>query len=195
MKLMIDLFSGLGGASEAFVLGPHPWAVLRYENNPALANTPYTTLCDLTDFDIHIRHQVDLIWASPPCREFSNAFNAPAPTAQREGRDFEPSLELLSRAIEIIEELEPTYWIIENVIGAIKHFEPLLGEPRQIIGSFVLWGNFPFIDVDRDLKHTKASVDVWSDNPLRANIKGKIPIELSQALRRVCEQQTTLTSW
>jgi len=195
MKLMIDLYSGLGGASEAFVLGPNPWAVLRYENNPALADIPYTTLCDLTDFDIHIRHRVDLIWASPPCTDFSRGFHAPGPTAEREGRDFEPSLDLVNRAIEIIEELAPTYWIIENVIGAIKHFEPILGEPRQIIGPFVLWGNFPLIDVDRDMKHTKAEIDPGSTHPLRANVRGKIPIELSQALRRVCEQQTTLTSW
>lgn len=195
MKTIIDLFSGLGGASEAFTQGPEPWTVLRYENNPALGDVPYTTLCDLVDFDIHVRHGVDLVWASPPCLEFSRGFAAPAPTAEREGRHFEPSLDLVKRAIEIIEELQPMCWVIENVVGAIKHFEPLLGEPRQIIGPFVLWGNFPFVDIPRDFEHTKAGVDVWSGNPLRANIKGKIPLEVSRALRRAVEQQTQLFDW
>jgi len=194
MKLMIDLYSGLGGASEAFTAGPNPWAVLRYENNPVLADVPYTTICDLTNFDIHIRHAVELVWASPPCTEFSTGFNAPGPTAQREGIEFEPDMTLVKRAIEIIEELEPTYWIIENVIGAIKHFEPLLGPPRQIIGSFVLWGNMPFIHVD-NFEHTKVSVDPGSGDPLRSNVRAKIPLELSQALRSAVEDQTQLCDW
>ena len=193
MKLMIDLFSGLGGASESFALSPE-WSVLRYENNPLLEDVPFTTICDLTNFDIHIRHQVELIWASPPCTEFSQAYGAPAPKAQREGRDFEPSLDLVKRAVEIIEELNPKYWVIENVVGAIKHFEPILGPPRQIIGPFVLWGNMPYLHVE-GFEHTKASVDVWSGNPLRANIKGKIPLDLSDALRRAIERQTQLSDW
>jgi len=195
MRLMIDLFSGLGGASEAFTQGSSPWSVLRYENNPLLADTPYTILCDITKHEFDIRHHVDLIWASPPCLEFSRGFAAPAPTAEREGRDFQPSLELVERAIEIIDQLKPTWWCIENVVGAIPHFEPLLGKPRQIVKPFVLWGNFPLMDNVRDINHTKASVDVWSSNPLRANIKGKIPIELSQALRSACENQSQLSAW
>mgnify|MGYP003627900018 FL=1 len=193
MKQMIDLFSGLGGASEGFLVDG--WSVNRYENNPLLGNVPFTTLCDLRHPLPSVPGDAFFIWASPPCDEFSNAFSAPAPLAKREGRDFEPSLELVKRAMAIIEELNPTYWCIENVVGAIKHFEPLLGEPRQIIGPFVLWGNFPLIDVDRFNTHTKAGVDVWSTDPLRKNKKGKIPIELSSAVRRVLDSQKTLVEF
>ena len=101
----------------------------------------------------------------------------------------------MKRAITIIEELNPTYWCIENVVGAIKHFEPLLGEPRQIIGPFVLWGNFPLIDVDRFNTHTKAGVDVWSTDPLRKNKRGKIPIELSSRVRIVLDSQLQLSEF
>jgi site-specific DNA-cytosine methylase len=193
MKQMIDLFSGLGGASEGFLVDG--WSVNRYENNPLLGDVPFTTLCDLHTYKIKLPGEAFLVWASPPCDEFSRGFNAPGPTAQREGREFEPSLELLKRSMTIIEELNPTYWCIENVVGAIKHFEPLLGEPRQIIGPFVLWGNFPLIDVDRFNTHTKAGVDVWSTDPLRKNKKGKIPLELSSSFRRVLDSQKQLAEF
>ena len=193
MKTMIDLFSGLGGASEGFMVPG--WSVCRYENNPLLSEVPFTTICDLTTFKLILGHAPTLVWASPPCLEFSRGFNGPAPTALREGREFTPSLDLVKRAISIIEELEPKYWVIENVVGAIKHFEPLLGPPRQIIGSFVLWGNFPYVDVAPDFNHTKAQVDVWNSDPLRANKKGKIPREISEALRIVIDTQKTLDLW
>ena len=189
---MLDLFSGLGGASEAFVHGPNPWAVLRYENNPALGEIPYTTLCDLTNFDIHIRHAVDLVWASPPCTEFSRGFNAPGPTAEREGRDFQPDLTLVKRAVEIIAELEPSTWVIENVVGSIKHLEPILGEPRQIIGPFVLWGNHPLLDLG-DFDFEKKGD--FPPSEMRPNLRAKVPLELSQALRSALENQTQLSDW
>lgn len=195
MKLMIDLFSGLGGASEAFTHGPNPWAVLRYENNPLLTDIPYTTLCDLTKFEIHIRHTVDFIWASPPCDQFSLAYAAPGPTAQREGRVFKPSLKLVERAIQIIEEKQPTYWCIENVMGSINHLEPLLGTPRQIIGPFVFWGNFPLVDEDRFSTYRKGDDGAWSTDPLRKNKRGKIPIEISTAFRTVLDSQKTLDNY
>ena len=81
MKLMIDLFSGLGGASQAFMNSPE-WAVLRYDNNPALSNVAATTICDLKEYQIICRHDIDLIWASPPCLTFSTAYNAPKSIAQ-----------------------------------------------------------------------------------------------------------------
>jgi site-specific DNA-cytosine methylase len=39
---MLDLFSGLGGASEAFVRAG--WEVMRIENNPLLSEVPNTEI-------------------------------------------------------------------------------------------------------------------------------------------------------
>ena len=190
MRLMLDLFSGLGGASEAMIEAGE-WSVLRYDNNPNLGYVPATTICDLKEFQIKCRHEIELIWASPPCLDFSNAFDAPRPTARRNGEEFEADLSLVKRAIEIIEELEPRYWIIENVKGAIKDFEPLLGEPRQIIGPFVLWGKFPLIPMSRDFKHSKADIDK-RHSPIRSNIRAQIPLEISEALLDTLTNQRTL---
>jgi hypothetical protein len=109
--------------------------------------------------------------------------------------DFEPSLELVERAIELIGIIQPKYWVIENVVGAISHLHPLLGEPRQIIGPFVLWGNFPYLNIPRDFQHSKFEGDTWSTDPLRANRRALIPIEISSALLEAVSAQTTLESW
>jgi site-specific DNA-cytosine methylase len=192
--VMLDLFSGLGGASEAFI--QNGWTVIRIENNPKLQHIPKTFDLDVLDWKNWITllpDKIDLIWASPPCLEFSQAFNAPKSIAKREGRDFEPDLNALKAAIEIIEHYDPTFWCIENVVGAKEHFKPLLGKPRQIIESFMLWGNFPYLHMDKGFKHLKK--DVGSNNPLRSNYRAIIPFEISFELYSTIKNQTTLLRW
>lgn len=199
---MIDLFSGLGGASEAFLKAG--WDVMRCENNPLLFDVESTWKWDLTnereiDSLIHMPYwdNVDLIWASPPCTEFSLAFNAPGPKAKREGREFEPDMRPLRAAIRIIKAKKPRYWVIENVHGASKIFSKELGvnAPRQIIGPYFLWGNFPFLPQDLEWEKTDKS-KLWEiDNPLRANLRGKIPLELSEALFNEIMYSPSLEKW
>lgn len=194
MKLMLDLYSGLGGASEAFY-HDKTWSILRYDNNPELRNIPLTTICDLKNYEIKCRHTIDVIWASPPCVDFSNAYNAPKVVAARNGVDYEPDMSLVERAVEIIQELRPKYWVIENVVGAIDDFKPLLGEPRQICGSFVLWGNFPFLALDPYSKLSKEGMDLGPNEPMRANIRTRVPLEISRALLTAIESQTNIDEW
>ena len=109
--------------------------------------------------------------------------------------DFIPDLELLEKTLGLIEFLKPRYWVIENVIGAIKWFEPLVGAPTQIIGSQVLWGNFPFIHMPPGFKENKCDKDSWSTDPLRANKRALIPYAISQGLKITIEEQRQLTEW
>ena len=187
---MIDLFSGLGGASEAFVKAG--WEVMRCENNELLLDVPHTWKWDLTndleiDTLIHMPYwnNCDLIWASPPCLDFSRGYNAPAPTAEREGLDFKPDMKPLRAAIEIIKEKNPKYWVIENVAGASKIFSKELGvnAPRQIIGPYFLWGIFPHISMPRSWERKIGKTQEWNINdPLRANKRAIIDYEVSNRL-------------
>jgi len=197
MKRMLDLCSGLGGASEAFFQSDE-WDVIRIDNNPLLEHVPTTIIGDI--FDTTDRWErsgcphVDLIWASPECRDFSQAYSAPGPKAAREGRDFTPDLGLVIEAKRIIEMIEPSHWVIENVLGSIPHLKPILGPPRMIVGPFVLWGNFPLFHLE-GFTHDKFAKDPHSSDPLRANVRAKVPARLSSALLSALATQSSLEDW
>jgi len=192
---VLDLFSGFGGWSQAFVTAGHE--VMRIENNPLLKDIPHTNLMCVKEFRDWIIEQQergyalarpDLILASPPCLEFSNAYNAPRAEALRGGIDFKPDMELVEVTLEIIQLLCPKYFIVENVNGSQIFFEPYFGKPKQKIGAYVLYGNFPEIIISGQLP-TKKSKDK-RHSPLRSNYRAEIPLPLSMgALTAILEQK------
>lgn len=202
MRNMVDLFSGLGGASEAFVQAG--WRVHRFDNNRLFSDpeseyfVPRTIWADLELMRMDFDEPIEFLWASPPCYEFSNAHSAPRGIAGREGRldEYKPDMTLLRATIKQIEELKPKYWCIENVIGSIRYFEPYLGKPKVIAGPYVLWGNFPPIvcQVPKDYSKRIAG-DKHRHSPIRSNHRAKVPMWLSQQMLDGITYQKQLTEW
>lgn len=195
---VLDLFSGLGGASEAFVKAGDE--VLRIENNVLLKDVPHTHLMDVVDLhaflaEYHVaRRRYDLVWASPPCYEFSNAYGGPKARAYRAGEEHNPSTALIEAAKDIIDLLEPRWWVIENVRGACPWINPILGEPTQVLGSFVMWGHFPHLIMPEGWVHRKGDEPPGSrHSPIRSNIRAKVPLEVSEALRSGIRGQRKIT--
>jgi len=205
-KVMIDLFSGLGGASEAFLRDG--WHVIRYDNNRAFCRlgsnmVPNTAYCDMMNWKEYLEgndlpDNIEFVWASPPCYEFSNAANAPRAKAAHEGRldEYNPDMTLLENTINAIEWLQPKYWCIENVIGSTRYFEHYLGKPNMIMGPYVLWGNFPpgvfKLEVSNE---KKLAGDKYRHSPLRSNYRAKIPLWLSEQMLDTLKHQTTFERW
>ena len=202
---VLDLFSGLGGFSEAFVLNNDE--VLRIENNPLLSEVKHTVLMDVRKLRDIIKQgliegdlnpylcNIDLIVASPPCYDFSLAFSAPQGIVSRKGREefeaYEPDMDLFLVTLEIIEMLKPRYYIIENVRGSIRHCEKIGLKPRQKFQAYVLYGNFPMFKPPK--MPTKEKKDIKGHgHPLRANYRALIPLELSESLRSAIINQKTI---
>ena len=176
-KVVIDLFSGLGGWSEAFL---RDYDVYRYDSDPWLREVPRTEIIDLSSLKVGRVAPTFLLLGSPPCLEFSRAYDAPRERARRKKEPFEPSLKLVEAFIEHRDRLRPEWWAMENVVGSIPDLTPLLGEPRQIIGPFVLWGNFPLLDLGKqELKeirvHKKKAGDKYRHHDHRSQFRAKIP--------------------
>lgn len=188
-KCFLDLFSGLGGASEAFLDG---WDVLRIDNNPLLLDlAPDTVLCDITDFKATtevigewLDHgkipDIFVIWASPPCNQYSYA------NAKRDPHLFDNTCVLA--ADMIIEYFFPNYWIVENVHGANETFTEIFGSSPHVHGNLCLWGNLPRFTVK--LEHRK--LDAKGSRALRPNYRALVPYKFSMALRKAIETQTRL---
>lgn len=194
---VLDLFSGLGGFSEAFLRSGDE--VVRVENNPLLSEVPNTSIEDvraMRDRLLEFKQSgqpirsIDLVVASPPCLEFSMAYSSPRSVANRNGEEWNPSMELVEITLEIIQLLSPKWWVIENVIGSISYFEKIGLVPHQIHGACVFYGNFPKFSTPS--MKTKAEKDSWHGDPLRMNKRALIPLELSMALRKAIISQKTL---
>jgi hypothetical protein len=117
-------------------------------------------------------------------------YASPRSIASRQGEEFEPDLTLLEATLEIIKITKPRVWVIENVVGSAEYFARAGLTVRQQHGPHQLYGNFPMFECGP--LPTKASKDKTSTDPLRANHKALIPIELSTQLRRAIVEQKTL---
>ncbi len=193
---ILDLFGGLGGFSEAFVLAGDE--VLRVENNPLLSEVPHTSMQDVLDMRDRLQNferegqpirQYDVLLAGVPCYEFSLAYSAPRSKAQRAGEPWEPNMECLEATLDIIRITKPRYWCIENVHGSQRYFAKYGLTPRQTHGAHVLYGNFPMFHTEN--LPSKAEKDK-RHSEIRSNHRALIPLQLSMNLRKGIVDQKTL---
>ena len=209
MKVMIDLFCGLGGASRAFCEDP-TWEVIGIDNNMVeLRNKgdlhPLGSWHQGCMYDPHhVLHILDellyecdvtkmVIWASPPCTDFSTKNPA------RSESDLDTTL--LTNTIIVMQELMKKFnvaqWVIENVRGAVTPFKPILGDYVQRIGPFFLWGEFtPLALLDSNTqRHRKPFNKTNSRTPLRGNIHAEVPFAISYAFKTSIDSQTSIMGW
>ena len=174
---VLDLFSGLGGFSQAFKDRGHQVTTIdiNKEFNPDICKD----IMKLTKKDFK-GYNCDIVLASPPCIEFSKSCMPKSWKSVQKGCN--PDTLLLQKTLKIIYWIDPKYWVIENVGGARPYFYPFLGKPVKKIGSRYLWGNFPIIDV-------KPHYGKWKLPPSddRSALRSLIPYGLSLALCNICE--------
>lgn len=173
--LMLDLCSGLGGASEA--MKARGWTVITVDLDPRFSSD---IVADVRTWS-YDGPQPDLIWLSDPCTEFSRESMPWCRTGNA------PDLSIVEAGMRIIRAARPHYWVRENVRGSVPWVRDLLGRPRSIHGPFYLWGNFPPIGQPRISKRNKESMSsTWQAE------RARVPYALSEAMARVIEEQGIL---
>jgi len=183
---MLDLYSGTGGASEAFHLDGS-WEVIRVERDSKFQDVPETRIQNASwALNLLAEERFELIWSSFPCTEFSRLDQPWTRSKLPEG--FEPDMTEAKTTKNIISTLKPRFYCIENVRGAIPYLTPLFGPHSQRIGPYYLWTNLPFIDVGSWEPRKK------SQHMTGATARGAIPIELSKAVLEAASQPT-LEAW
>ena len=89
-------------------------------------------VCDIFDFDINqIPFKPDIIWASPPCTYFSVAS-----IGHHWNKDHTPKtqeailgVKIVKKTLDIINELNPKYYYIENPIGKLRKLPVIQSVP------------------------------------------------------------------
>lgn len=158
--IAVDLYSGTGQATSAF--RKHGWTVVAVDCERPARGRPPEVLADVRK--LPLAGQVDFLWSSPPCQEFSDARSGSV--------NRRPSLEHIVATFEAVRRLRPRFWILENVRGAI----PFLGIPVQKIGPWCLWGYFPPIRTSLAMAtHRKSR---WRSAAARA----AVPVEFADAV-------------
>src|SRR5687767_3380289 len=100
--LMLDPFSGTGGASSAFKAAG--WRVVTVDNDPQHNPSVVADLNTWSWWDSFSDEIPTFVWASPPCTEFSRESMPWCRTGKT------PDLGLVFSAMRIIAECQPKFW-------------------------------------------------------------------------------------
>lgn len=137
----VELFSGTGTVSRVFREGG--WEM---EEVDILQGKDVLTWQPTGEYQF--------VWASPPCQQYSAFSQAARATKYKSIWKADPALWL--RSLELIRQIAPRYWVIENVNMA----QWVWGRAAYHYGSYYLWGYFPALPSrpvipERTLKGTR----------------------------------------
>lgn len=133
---VLDLFSGLGGWSQAFKDRGH--YVVTVDIEPSFNPTICADVMTLTPKDFKKYGQFDIILASPPCNRFSMARvweNWSKVTKRPKNKETLEAIDLIAHTLWLIMSLKPRWWILENPRGMLRR---VLGKP-QVTTYFASW--------------------------------------------------------
>ena len=149
---MLDLFSGLGGASRAMSEDPN-WKVTTVDFKERFEPDVCADVLELGPDDFG--DDYDLVWASPPCDRFTVA-QIGRYWDREDGILFPQDASVVNRialvyhSLFLIDSLGPDYWFLENPRAMLRK---IIGGPRATI-TYCQYG-------DDRMKPT----DLWGSHP------------------------------
>lgn len=207
--LVLDLFSGLGGWSDAFRDAGH--MVVTLDNNPAFKPTICADVLSVSSDLLSVWGKFDVILASPPCECFSVASISSHWTGGKgayipKDSKTERAVKIVRYTLNLIEALNPRFWALENPRGVLRK---VIGNPKCTITYCQygerrmkptdLWGELPdsFVPLrcyNGDSCHDSAprGAKTGTQGIKGTSERAKIPYGLSLAFLLACEKDGAL---
>lgn len=157
---VLELFAGTRSISKAFEARGHETFCIEWSKDFDNINM-YADIMTITAQDIIANFgKPDVIWASPDCTTFSIAAISHHRRKNPETGNLDPVSDYAKycdnvdkHVLELIEELQPRYWFIENPRGGMRKMEWMRGLPRYTV-TYCQYG-------DNRMKPT----DIWTNHP------------------------------
>lgn len=159
--IVLELFAGTRSIGKAFEASGHK--VFSVDWNKRFKDIDlYIDIGQLTAeqvVELCGGHSPDIIWASPDCTTYSIAAISTHRTKEKDGNlapksDYAKQCdEINQHVLELIKELNPKYWFIENPRGGMRKMHFMQDLPRYTI-TYCQYG-------DKRMKPT----DIWTNFP------------------------------
>jgi hypothetical protein len=163
--LHVDLCTGIGGWSAPFQDAPG-WRSVGLDVRDDLNAD---VIADVRRLPVDC--SPTLVTASPPCTEFTR-YSLPWLDEP------EPDISLVRACLDAIDDLNPDWWVLENVQGLKQYWGR---EETKRVGPYYLWGEFPTFDV---AVSDGGKMSVSGTNPEE---RARIPYAIADSLRRSVE--------
>lgn len=205
MKIL-DLFSGT--QSIASVFRERGWETFTLDFNLEFTNTDWQVdILQVTAQDILERFgKPDVIWASPPCTTFSVASIGRHWNKNHTPKtpEAEIGLQILFKTVELIKELQPKYFFIENPRGKMRKM-PIMEQFNRHTVTYCQYGDTRMKPTDLWTNHPNPNFKPICKNGYPCHVAAprgsktgtqglKGSVERSKLPRKLCEHIFTLAS-
>lgn len=156
---VLELFAGTRSISKAFEARGHETFSIEWSRDFENIDLYADILTVTAEEIIRTFGQPDVIWASPDCTTYSVAAISKHRKKESNG-SLSPQTEYAefcdkvnAHVVELIKELNPRYWFIENPVGGLRKMDFMQGLPRHTV-TYCQYG-------ERRQKPT----DIWTNHP------------------------------
>lgn len=188
---MLDCFCGMGGVSDGFALEGFDVTGIDIVDAPQKLGYKHKFIqADMRELDGKDFQGYDVVWGSPPCREFSPVVDCFSQN-WKEPPNLEHGLATVRHFLQFAQDAAPRIWVMENHPNLAQHLtlqpQATLKLSRGMRRAF--WGDFP-----RFLNPLTTKPSIWKhtwNRKLRSWQRAKIPLPTSQAFAQACKQELT----
>ena len=212
---LLDCFCGMGGVSDGFAMEGFDVTGIDIVDAPKMLGYKHKFIqADMFTLRGEDFRGYDVIWGSPPCRDFSRMAQCGKGSIRTDGNrskwawkvppNPKKGMELVNCYLYFVRNAMPKIWIMENVPNLQNYLSRIdvenqtiftwIIKPRQIsqIGRTMkraFWGNFPNFLMPSALSPNLCK-GIWHiQGKYRSWQRAKIPLPCSRAFAKACKEK------